>query len=114
MNRFDRHVRRAHREVGWIGRTPSPHRALPPLLRGQRHQPPGGGSAVGVLTGTSPVGPWTETSLDGVDGVGGVRWTAALGTAPRLGLASFGGAWFASTFEDLRVSGVAGPPEPAR
>ena len=49
------------------------------------------------------------TSLDGVHWVGGVTWTAALGSTPRIGLASFGGAGFVSTFEDLRVTAVSGP-----
>ncbi|MBF4616154.1 family 43 glycosylhydrolase [Curtobacterium sp. VKM Ac-1376] len=46
------------------------------------------------------------TSLDGRDFVRGGTWTADLGTAPRVGLISLGGAGFTSTFEDLRVSTV--------
>ncbi len=47
------------------------------------------------------------TSLDGRHFVRGGTWTADLGSTPRIGLISLGGAGFTSTFEDLRVSTVA-------
>ncbi|QSB21973.1 hypothetical protein JN350_09790 [Curtobacterium sp. 24E2] len=47
------------------------------------------------------------TSVDGRHFVRGGTWTADLGSAPRIGLISLGGAGFTSTFEDLRVSTVA-------
>jgi len=72
-----------------------------------------------------PVGDWTwlrivhhmvggldaysaYTSLDGENWVGGVTWTADLGSAPRIGLASFGGSGFTTTFQQLSVSALAG------
>ncbi|TCL71727.1 MULTISPECIES: family 43 glycosylhydrolase [unclassified Curtobacterium] len=48
-----------------------------------------------------------STSVDGRHFVRGGTWTADLGSAPRIGLISLGGAGFTSTFEDLRVSTVA-------
>lgn len=48
-----------------------------------------------------------STSVDGRHFVRGGTWTADLGSSPRVGLISLGGAGFTSTFEDLRVSTVA-------
>ncbi len=47
------------------------------------------------------------TSVDGRHFVRGGTWTADLGSSPRVGLISLGGAGFTSTFDDLRVSTVA-------
>ncbi|WIB78713.1 family 43 glycosylhydrolase [Curtobacterium sp. MCPF17_002] len=46
------------------------------------------------------------TSVDGRHFVRGGTWTADLGSSPRVGLISLGGAGFTSTFDDLRVSTV--------
>ncbi|WP_181421624.1 MULTISPECIES: family 43 glycosylhydrolase [unclassified Curtobacterium] len=46
------------------------------------------------------------TSVDGRHFVRGGTWTADLGSTPRVGLISLGGAGSTSTFEDLRVSTV--------
>jgi arabinan endo-1,5-alpha-L-arabinosidase len=48
------------------------------------------------------------TSLDGQHWDKGDTWTADLGSHPRIGLISMGGAGFTSTFDYVRVSRVAG------
>lgn len=47
------------------------------------------------------------TSVDGRHFVKGGTWTASLGSSPRIGLISLGGAGYTSTFDYLRVSSVA-------
>lgn len=47
------------------------------------------------------------TSVDGRHFVKGGTWDAALGSAPRIGLISLGGAGYTSTFDYLRVSALA-------